>query len=203
MLQAENTSVYLGGFVQPVFDAQTVFRQVMNAMARPGTITRFDALTTPPAPLISVTGSIAAALFDHDTSVWLEPAQASQPALTGWLTFNTSTKIVAQGFDADFAIVTDAGALPSLESFAQGTQEFPDRSTTIILQVESLDQGPRLVLEGPGIKEKAFISPSGLPDQFCEQCSANRQRFPRGVDLLLVSTQGLIGLPRTVKISRG
>lgn len=203
MMQTEDTSVYMGGFAQPVFDAQIVFRRVMNAMAHPGTLVSFDALTAPPSPFLATTGSIAAALFDHDTCLWLEPALARQSELTGWLTFNTSTHIVARGFDADFAIITDTEAFPSLESFAQGTQEFPDRSTTIILQVESLDQGQRLVLEGPGIREKAFISPNGLPDQFCEQCEANRQRFPRGVDLLLVSPQGLIGLPRTVKISRG
>ena len=201
--QATHSSAFQGGFANPVFDGQAVFRQVMNALARPGVKTAFDGLTEPPEPLLATVGSIAATLFDHDTKIWLDPVLSRNEAVAGWLTFNTSAPVTRQTLDADFAVVADGTAVPSLESFSQGTQEYPDRSTTLIIQIEALDGGPELRLTGPGIKDAASIAPKGLPDHFLDQWAGNRSRFPRGVDVILASADGIIGLPRTVKIETG
>ncbi|TIL97235.1 MAG: carbon-phosphorus lyase subunit PhnH, partial [Mesorhizobium sp.] len=48
-----------GGFADPVFNAQTVFRAVMNAMARPGSVQPLPAFARPPAPLSATAGAIA------------------------------------------------------------------------------------------------------------------------------------------------
>jgi alpha-D-ribose 1-methylphosphonate 5-triphosphate synthase subunit PhnH len=172
----------------------------MDALARPGSTARFDGLSNPPKPLAPTVGSIAATLFDHDTWIWLDPALASNDDVTGWLTFNTSAPLTNHSLDAHFAIVSDCRALPSLESFAQGTQEYPDRSTTLILQIDALTGGPALILTGPGIRTEQGIAPSGSPDHFLDQWRTNRERFPRGVDVLLAAPEGVIGLPRTVNI---
>ncbi|MCY6382043.1 phosphonate C-P lyase system protein PhnH [Hoeflea prorocentri] len=203
VLQANDPSAIQGGFANPVFDAQAVFRQVMEAIARPGKIAAIENLTEPPAPLTPVTGAIAATLFDHDTQIWLDPVLARSSDVAGWLAFNTAAPIVREMLDADFAVISDSEALPSLESFSQGTQEYPDRSTTLIVQIAALSGGPGLTLTGPGIQEIAHIVPQGLPDRFMDQWSANGMRFPRGVDVLLAAPEGVIALPRTVKIKRG
>ena len=194
------TAAFQGGFADPVFNAQTVFRGIMDALARPGSTACFDGLTNPPQPLDPTVGSIAATLFDHDTRIWLDPALARNDDVTGWLTFNTSAPLTNHTLDAHFAIVSDRGVLPSLESFSQGTQEYPDRSTTLILQIGALSGGPALILTGPGIRTEQDIAPCGLPDHFVDQWRANRERFPRGVDVLLAAPEGVIGLPRTVNI---
>ncbi|WP_419914228.1 phosphonate C-P lyase system protein PhnH [Hoeflea sp.] len=201
--EAQQASVFQGGFADPVFNGQTVFRQVMNALARPGMEAAFEGLTEPPAPLLATVGSIAATLFDHDTKIWLDPVLARDEAVAGWLTFNTSAPITRQTLDADFAVVADSTAMASLESFSQGTQEYPDRSTTLIIQIEALQGGPALKLTGPGIEDAASIAPKGLPDHFIDQWEGNRSRFPRGVDVILASADGIVGLPRTVKIETG
>lgn len=202
-MQSAAASTYQGGFSEPVFDAQAVFRQIMNAMARPGTIAAFAPLTSPPVPLLAAMGSIAATLFDHDTTIWLEPALSANRDVVNWLTFHTSAPLTTQAFEADFAVFADAKVLSSFENHAQGTQEYPDRSTTILLQIDSLRGGPPLQLSGPGIRDQACITPVGLPGLFCELWAANGLRFPRGVDLLLVAPEGVIALPRTVKIAIG
>ena len=201
MAASQTAAAFRGGFADPVFHAQAVFRAVMDALARPGSTARFDGLCDPPEPLIPSVGSIAATLFDHDTRVWLDPALARNDPVTGWLAFNTAAPITRQSLEAHFAIVSDSAALPSLESFSQGTQEYPDRSTTLILQIERLTGGRTLVLTGPGIRTARDIAPSGLPDHFLDQWRANRDRFPRGVDVLLAAPDCVIGLPRTVHIS--
>lgn len=50
--------------------------------------------------------------------------------------------------DARFAIVEAGSSLPALGAFAQGSQEYPDRSTTIIIELRDIDNGPELALSG-------------------------------------------------------
>ncbi|MCR9138334.1 MAG: phosphonate C-P lyase system protein PhnH [Alphaproteobacteria bacterium] len=200
MSAVASQDVFRGGFANPDFDAQMVFRQIMNALARPGTVCMIDAFTEPPAPLSPCTGAIAATLFDADTEIWLDPLLLERQEVVGWLTFQTAAPLAETGFDARFALVSSGDLLPPLERFAQGTQEYPDRSTTIILQLDSLEGGVPLVLAGPGIKDRHVIEPVGLPPRFVEQWAANNSHYPRGVDIILVADDGLIGLPRTTRI---
>lgn len=189
-----------GGFASPVFDAQTIFRAVMDAMARPGTVQLAKVQTQPPPSLSPVAAAIALTLCDHDTPLWLDPALRQTQAVASWLGFHTGAPLADTPADAHFALVADPASLIALENFAQGTQEYPDRSTTLILQVASLSAGDGLVLEGPGIDSSAIFAPTPLPRHFVEQWRQNRARFPRGVDLVLAAPEGIACLPRTTRI---
>jgi alpha-D-ribose 1-methylphosphonate 5-triphosphate synthase subunit PhnH len=189
-----------GGFADPVFDGQAVFRGVMDALARPGAIQSLGALAAPPARLTAELAAVALTLCDHDSPVWLAPALANSPAVTDWLRFQTGAPIVEHPAEAMFALVSDAAELPALADFALGTDEYPDRSTTIVLAVATLADGPRLTLRGPGIKESETLSPSPLPAGFVAQWARNGALFPRGVDVILAAPGQLAALPRTCKI---
>lgn len=190
-----------GGFAAPVFDAQFVFRAVMDAMARPGTVQPVHALAQPPAPLSPTAGAVALTLCDHDTPLWLDTGLQVSAAVKSWLGFHTGAPHAGTPADAHFALVANPANLIALENFAQGTQEYPDRSTTLILQVESLTSGTPLRLEGPGIETFASIAPTPLPRHFVEQWKQNGARFPRGVDLILAAPDGIACLPRTTRIT--
>jgi alpha-D-ribose 1-methylphosphonate 5-triphosphate synthase subunit PhnH len=123
------------GFADPVFDAQRVFRNVMDALARPGTIVSLDTQLDPPAPLTPELAAIALTLADHDAPVWLCPALARHPAVAAYLRFHTGAPIVADPARAEFALVVEPADCPDLASFAQGSPEYPDRSTTLVLAV--------------------------------------------------------------------
>jgi alpha-D-ribose 1-methylphosphonate 5-triphosphate synthase subunit PhnH len=88
----------------------------------------------------------------------------------------------------------------TLADFDQGTDLYPDRSTTLALAIQSISGGPNLTLTGPGIDGSITIAPQGLPADFLAQWTENGAQFPRGIDLLLVADGQLIGLPRTTRI---
>ena len=189
-----------GGFADPVFNAQTVFRAVMDAMARPGSVQPLPALARPPAPLSGTAGAVALALCDNDTPLWLDPALHVSAAIGSWLGFHTGAPLANTPADAHFAFVATPAEMMALDGFAQGTQDYPDRSTTLILQVSDLTSGTPLLLEGPGIETSATIAPAQMPRHFIEQWKQNIQRFPRGVDIILATAEGIACLPRTTRI---
>lgn len=190
-----------GGFAEPVLDAQAAFRAVMDAMARPGTASTLAGKATPPAPLSATAATVALTLCDHDTPVWLDPALKGSAAVTAWLGFHTGAPLASTPAEAHFALVADTATLIALENFAQGSQDYPDRSATLILQVDSLDGGAPLRLEGPGIETVATLAPTPMPRHFVEQWRQNSGRFSRGVDLVLAAPGKLACLPRTTRIS--
>src|ERR1700755_389424 len=86
-----------------VFPAQSTFRKVMDAMARPGTIQTIAPTAGAPEQLAQAAAAIALTLFDHDTPIWLDAALASDK-VTQWLRFNTGCPIVADQSQAAFAL---------------------------------------------------------------------------------------------------
>ncbi|ACI57385.1 phosphonate C-P lyase system protein PhnH [Rhizobium leguminosarum bv. trifolii WSM2304] len=194
------TEALTGGFAEPVFDAQSVFKMLMDGMARPGTIQTVRPDIAPPLPLGIAAGTIALTLCDHDTSVWLSQGLAKS-AVPDWLGFHTGAPLTTEKAEARFAF-TEAGIpLCPFSLFASGTQEYPDRSTTLVIELSALEGGRRLALMGPGIQSVAEIAPVGLPETFLRLWTENRALFPRGIDIVLTSATRFLCLPRTTKIT--
>lgn len=193
------TTALDGGFSDPVFDAQAAFRAVMDAMAEPGTYRPIEATAMPPFPLSPTAGALAMTLCDQDTAIWLDASLATE-AVIAWLRYQTGATIVDDPAQAQFAYVADPSSMPKLDAFAQGSQDYPDRSTTLVLIVDALDGGEPLILEGPGIAKRSSLAPTALPGDFRAQWRDNGARFPRGVDLVFAARRELASLPRTTRI---
>jgi alpha-D-ribose 1-methylphosphonate 5-triphosphate synthase subunit PhnH len=185
------------GFSDKVFAAQSTFRAVMEAMARPGSVQRVTADVAAPAGLMHGAAAIALTLFDHDTAIWLDPRLDTVAA---WLKFHTGAPVVADPATASFALVADGAALPELERFALGDNEYPDRSTTLILQVESLAEGRAYTLQGPGIDGAALLRAAFAPDDLFDRLVINARLFPRGIDVVLVRDAAVVAIPRTTRL---
>jgi alpha-D-ribose 1-methylphosphonate 5-triphosphate synthase subunit PhnH len=190
-----------GGFADPVLDAQSVFRTLLDAMANPAMIHPLEPLASPPAPLSREAAAVALALCDVDTPLWLDETLARQAGVRSWLEFHTGAPMAGGTEGASFAIIPAGRPVPALDLFAQGSQEYPDRSTTIILEVAELGAGESFRFEGPGIRGHVALAATGLPGNFAAQWKANRARFPRGVDLVLVAPGKLACLPRTARLA--
>jgi alpha-D-ribose 1-methylphosphonate 5-triphosphate synthase subunit PhnH len=191
------------GISDKVLSAQSTFRSVMDAMARPGSIQRIASTAGTPAAMMRGTAAIALTLFDHDTPVWLDGGMSATADVAKWLKFHTSAPVVTDSSIASFALVGDPENLPALDRFAFGSNEYPDRSTTLILQVESLRHGPVVELQGPGIDGMAELRASLQPRDLFERLAINTTLFPRGIDVVLVHDDSIVAIPRTTRLVRG
>jgi alpha-D-ribose 1-methylphosphonate 5-triphosphate synthase subunit PhnH len=193
-------TVLAAGFADPVMVAQSTFRAVLAATARPGTVSPIAAELTPPEPFSRAAAAIALSLCDQDTPVWLDARLRATEAIPQWLRFHCGAKIVDEPSAAAFAFAGDGGALPDFACFNLGSVDYPDRSTTVVIQVESLQSGPPLVLAGPGIRSQQTLRATPLPPGIAARLTNNRALFPRGVDLLLASADAIAALPRSVRL---
>jgi alpha-D-ribose 1-methylphosphonate 5-triphosphate synthase subunit PhnH len=147
--------------------------------------------------------AICLTLTDFETPIWLDsPLQASTDVCE-YLTFQCGCQIVTDPAEAQFAIIADGLHLPSLATFSVGCAEYPDRSTTVIIQIDSIDDTAGAALTGPGIATPKSLSLRGVREDFFEDLTRNNRIFPLGVDVLCVTETAVIGLPRTVKPESG
>ena len=188
------------GFADKVLSAQSTFRSVMDAMARPGSVQRVAADVGTPTGLMRGAAAIALTLFDHDTTIWLDEPLSASSHVARWLRFHTSAPIATERRYATYALIGDPLALPDLETFALGSEEYPDRSTTLVLQVAALGTGTRYRLSGPGLREPVLLKAAGLPANFAQVWQENHALYPRGVDIILCADTTLAALPRSVSI---
>jgi alpha-D-ribose 1-methylphosphonate 5-triphosphate synthase subunit PhnH len=188
------------GFADKVLSAQSTFRSVMDAMARPGSVQRIAVAAGAPAAVMRGTAAIALTLFDHDTPLWLDPLMSGTPDVTKWLKFHTGAPVIADSSICSFALIGDARLLPGLDRFAFGSNDYPDRSTTLILQVESLTQGSAFELRGPGIDGVTVLHAGIQPTDLFERLAINQVLFPRGIDVMLVHDDTIVAIPRTTRL---
>ena len=181
-----------GGFADPPVEAAHAFRAALRAMARPGTVHRVAGVR-PPVPLSPAAGALALTLADGDTPLWLGPSLGGED-VRAWLTFHTGAPILAPGAspaEARFAFGRWE-ELP-LAEFAVGTPEYPDRSATLVVEVDALGRAHRLT--GPGIATEAWLT---APDPAFFR--ANRALYPLGLDVFLACGDRLAALPRTIEV---
>jgi alpha-D-ribose 1-methylphosphonate 5-triphosphate synthase subunit PhnH len=193
--QDQDKILMLEGFADPVGGSQQVFRQILQAMSRPGQIVVLDPLPAAPAGLHRASIALCLALLDHDTPLWLGdsvPAKARQH-----IAFHTGAP-PAEMAAAAFALIADGNALPDLSLLPRGDAEYPERGATLIIQVAGFDGSRQHVLRGPGIDGTMELSVRGLSDNFWSVFAANQHRFPLGFDTILVHDSSVVALPRSI-----
>lgn len=190
------------GLQDPVHQSQSVFRKVLRAMSRPGTLVCLDEIPDPPVPLHPATAASLLSLADMDTPIWIASSEALMQ-VRRFLTFHTGAPCLERGEKAVFAVLPDGSVLPDLDQLSTGSPERPDKSATLIIQVQSIDpSGNTIRLSGPGIQETVSLQITGLNPSFFHWFAANHDRYPLGLDCLLTSGRQLLGLPRSVCLQR-
>ncbi len=191
------------GFESPVTQSQHVFHQAMSALANPGQIFGLgNVLHQAPAPLSLEAAALILALADFETPAWLDAPLRQSPSVAQFLRFHTGSSVTDRQDKAAFAVVSAPQSLDGgLAAFAKGTDEYPDRSTTLIIQCDRIEATAGYALSGPGIEgvRHVYFAPQ-VPD-FLQAWAANHALFPCGVDVILVAAGQILALPRSTKIN--
>jgi alpha-D-ribose 1-methylphosphonate 5-triphosphate synthase subunit PhnH len=186
------------GLADPSHDAQRLFRAVLDAFSHPGRIVALPDAPPGVGPLSAAATAFVLTLVDRDTPLFLAPAFDVAP-VRELVRFHTGASIVSREADALFALLTP-NRMPLLDGFAIGSDPYPDRSATLVVELPRLTGGTPRSLRGPGIAAHAEIAVAGLPDPFWTEWAANHALFPCGVDVVLTAGAGLLALPRSIVV---
>ena len=179
-----------GGFQNPPVQSADAFRAALNVMARPGRIETLGGASAP-APVSAAAATLLQTLCDRETPLYLAPGHDT-PAVREWIAFHIGAPI-CNPETAQFALGRWQAFGP-LAAFPIGTPDYPDRSTTLIVEMDILSAtGPRL--SGPGIKTEARLL---LPTTDAFQ--TNRALFPLGHDFFFTAGSHLAALPRSTHV---
>lgn len=202
-----------------IHDAQTVFRKLLDALARPGKIQSIaDAVgrILAPAPFSSALLACAFVLLDQEVKfAVVAPATAEIADYLRWQTFSSASIWDA----ADYLFVDDdlstAGIGQLMEKVKRGTLIEPHTSATLFITVAELESVPEpgqlvpgtdhdvvvLELTGPGVNGSTTCVVRGLSTAWLEERSLANAEYPLGVDMVLATRRGdLLGLPRTTVV---
>jgi alpha-D-ribose 1-methylphosphonate 5-triphosphate synthase subunit PhnH len=172
---------------------QRLFRRLLDATARPGTIAELSGPADgAPAWLavLSVFVDRAVGFADPDGLLGEReraflPARSEAPERAGWLL-------------RDGRPPAPPGFTPEL-----GTLEQPERGATLVLRVDAVGHGRPLLLAGPGIDGTRAVAVDGLEPSWLAARARWCAFFPRGVDLVLADRERVVVLPRTTRIEAG
>jgi alpha-D-ribose 1-methylphosphonate 5-triphosphate synthase subunit PhnH len=203
-MKAQDLQQVRPAFHDPALGSQAVFRAALNALSHPGRLNHMPRVTELPSHGHGSAAALLLAMVDSDCAVWFSPALANTDT-AAWLRFHTGCSWAASPDLARFLWVATGDALPALSTLAMGSDEYPDQSATVVIEVNALSENAEhgtsaFNLRGPGIADMQSLSVRGLPQDFVEQWAVNHQAFPRGVDIFLTTTTQIAGLPRSTRI---
>lgn len=194
---SSTTEHWAPAFGDPARASQKAFRTIMNALAEPGTVQRLDAAGARCPGFSEAMTAVALTLIDFETKVFLDGSTEAER----YLRFHTGAPIVSTPGSAAFAFITEPRSLPGLAVFAHGTLDYPDASTTIVIDVQTIDTNGGWGLAGPGIDGTRRIGFSPLREGLLDELTANRAAFPLGVDILFCAGERIVSLPRSTRVT--
>lgn len=156
-------------FADPALASQAAFRAILRAIASPGTIETCGTGLAPPSPLSPAAAAAILTLADFETPLWIAPSLAATGEAAAYLNFHTGAPLALSPHDAAFALIDLEWDSLDLKSFAQGAPDYPDRSTTVVMQTRSLARRQGMRVSGPGVRGTAEIAFEPAPLDFCSQ----------------------------------
>lgn len=168
---------------------QLQFRQLLEAMSRPGKICLLESNNKERHPALPLLSS----LVDGQVTIADPNNSLSENELRMLQAIKTEVP------QADFILADGKTALT--EDPKLGNLCNPEQSATILIAIDGVGEGDhKLTLTGPGIKNSQQLFLSGLDKNWLQRREGWNASFPMGVDILLVDQKCFVALPRTTKL---
>ena len=184
-------------FQHPVADAQYSFRRILKALSEPGSLVRLPAVNGFDA-LGSASTCVLLTLVDQDTPLWISP-QLDSDVLRQNLRFHTGALLTKDPTNVSFALAGGSLDSATLLAFPCGDEMSPELATSVVVQVDSLEGGTPLRLQGPGIEQQRIVTMQ-LPAAVTRYLLNRPHRFPLGLDFLFTCGEQLLAIPRTTRV---
>lgn len=185
--------------MENVHFTQRTFRTLLNCFARPGTVGQLEHRYSV-AGLYTETVTVIFSLIDSEVSFQTVGEQ---------IEINQQIRALSGGqikpeHMADFVIVphsaTEQQQLDTISSAKIGDLVDPQKSATIIVEIDETTPAIPIELTGPGIEEAEVIKMNISKELLALRDSKNKE-FPLGVDFIFIERSGhVIALPRTTKV---
>lgn len=185
-----------------VHDVQAVFRNVLDAMSRPGKIVSLEQLKGKndlDVPTYDITLLTILTLLDAEVTFHVIPANENQviEKIAGY-TLAKHTAIQEADFILALENATEKEIIEAMKKSKKGTLTDPHEAATWIIEttLDTSETGVRLT--GPGIKEEAELHT--LPASIWQVRNEAVVEFPLGIDLILTDPDFQIAcVPRTTR----
>ena len=187
-----------------VHDIQTVYRKVLNCMARPGTIENINEQSNRidfEINMLNSTVLIMQMLLDAE--VGFKVISKNEEEVTKFINQLTYS-IRKKTEEADYIFISkNADSSMVDEAFRNakiGDLIYPNKSATIVFEVEDINNSQDFKLTGPGINVGTFIHIETNVNWIYEREKKNTE-YPLGIDLIFVDGNSNIAcIPRTTEI---
>ncbi len=182
------------------FDTQKVFRNLMEAMARPLTQYSISESANRFQDKNKAILALGCTLLDNEVSFYVEMDSVLQSTLSDYTMAKTS------GIEeADYIITSShlnyATINILLENAKQGTLADPQTSATFIIFCDTLNGDVTFTLEGPGVNGIEKVKTTEYIAEILKLHSGQDYEYPCGIDLIFVSNDAdIMAFPRLCKI---
>jgi len=143
--------------------------------------------------------AVLLSLVDFSTPLWIDPCLA-HTGIQGHIGFHAGAPMARHSENCLFALIARNVDEIKLSRFMPGTPEYPDRSTTVIIEVDGFDVPPAVRLTGPGIETSTMFGAGPLPKDFWAELVSNAAMFPLGIDVILTAPDAIVAIPRSTQI---
>jgi len=178
----------------PVVPTQGIYRQLLQAMSRPG---RLHVL--PAGAWTSVLLAVCETLLDHEVSFCVTPGGDS--AWEADIFALTKARIVSPA-EADYLVIKGPDSGGVIEEAKVGDPAFPDQGATLLYVLDGpVPDGDGPVLSGPGRAQPAPPQVNPLSNAEWRRLKTISEEYPLGVDAIcLLGDNEILCLPRSTRI---
>lgn len=162
------------------------FDALLWALSRPGLARALPGVSTTSALMTR----LGRALLDLETSYCAKDA-----ALDAAFQETGARRAPADKAEYLFLSQWDGNSLDMIAQAKTGDPLYPDRSATLFVPAAPTP-GPLHQWSGPGVRDRVEVSLGAVPEGFWTLRNQKIQ-YPLGWDVVFVTPQGILGLPRT------